>query len=254
MLPETLEDSIVFTKKLGMRCMWSDSLCIDQGNHNEKKDQMQRMRDIYHGAYVTTIAISGDSACSGLLKVSRSKVYQQLSCRIDCKTLVGLMPTLSQQVWLTWWGQGAWTFQESRLSLRCLLISDHQLYFECKEFQCTRSLEIEQFWVHDLSVPSNTTTKSFASWMMAQGGSGCFRHSVDMHEHRLNNYGCGLNFYSARKMRCAEDCVKAFTGMLQTFDKVYPQGFIEGLPVEDLTWGLLWSLRDPSPRRSDFPT
>jgi hypothetical protein len=254
MLPQTLEDSIVFTKSLGKRYLWADSLCIDQSDDNEKEDQIQRMRDIYHGAYVTIIAISGESANAGLPRVGPSKVHQQLSCCIDGKRLVGLMPTLSQQVWLSPWGQRAWTFQESRLSPRCLLLSNHQLYFECKGFQCIESLEARRSWVHNLSIQSNTTTENFASWMIAQGGSGCFRHSVDTRELRISSYGYALNLYSARKVRYAEDRVKAFAGILQSLDTVYPRGFIEGLPIEDLNWGLLWRSRYPSPRRAEFPS
>ena len=253
-LPQTLEDSIIFTKNLGKRYLWADSLCIDQGDHSEKDDQIQRMRSIYRGAYVTVIALSGDSANSGLPKVSGTEVYQQLTCCIDGKRLVGLMPTLSLQVWLSPWGQRAWTFQESRLSPRCLLISDHQLYFECKGVQFIESLEHKRSWVHNLSVQSNPTNEGFATWMMGQGGSGCFRHSVDSYRHRLNNWGCGVNLYSSRKVKYAEDCLKAFTGMLQTFENVYPKGFIEGLPIEDLDWGLLWQSRDPLPRRTEFPS
>jgi hypothetical protein len=232
----------------------TDSLCIDQGDHSEKDDQIQRMRSIYRGAYVTIIALSGDSANSGLPKVSGTEVYQQLTCCIDGKRLVGLMPTLSLQVWLSPWGQRAWTFQESRLSPRCLLISNHQLYFKCKGMNFIESLEHKRSWVHNLSVSSNPTNEGFATWMMDQGGAGCFRHVVDASEHRLHNYGCGVNLYSCRKVKYAEDCLKAFTGMLQTFENVYPRGFIEGLPIEDLDWGLLWHSRDPSPRRTEFPS
>lgn len=86
---------------------------------------------------------------------------------------------------------------------------------------------------------------------MKQGGSGCFRHTVDTSEDRLN-YGRGVNLYSSRKVKFAEDCLKAFTGMLQTFENMYPRGFIEGLPIEDLDWSLLWHSRGPSLRRREF--
>ena len=89
---------------------------------------------------------------------------------------------------------------------------------------------------------------------MKQRGSECFRHTVDTSEDRLNNYGCGVNLYSSRKVKFAEDCLKAFTGMLQTFENMYPRGFIEGLPIEDLDWSLLWHSRGPSLRRREFPS
>lgn len=105
-----------------------------------------------------------------------------------------------------------------------------------------------------LSESSNPTNEGFATWMMKQGGSGCFRHTVDTSEDRLNNYGRGVNLFSSRKVKFAEDCLKAFTGMLQTFENMYPRGFIEGPPIEDLDWSLLWHSRGPSLRRREFPS
>ena len=253
-LPQTIEDSINFTTNLGKQYLWVDSLCIDQEDHAHKDDQIQKMRDIYQGAYVTIIAISGDSASSGLPGISHRKIYQQMTCRVGGKRLVGLMPTLSQQVWLSPWGQRAWTFQESRLSPRCLIISDHQLYFECKGFSCIESLESGQSWFHNLSEQSNTTDGSFARFMMDQGGSGCFRHLPEERDAHLASHGYALNLYSARNLRYPGDYLKAFSGMLQTLHKVYPRGFMEGLPVEDLNWALLWTLRHPTTRQHDFPT
>ncbi|KAF8864497.1 HET-domain-containing protein, partial [Acephala macrosclerotiorum] len=130
-LPRTLEDAISFTKKLGKRYIWIDSLCIDQSDAQDKANQIDRMWSIYRGAYITIIALSGTSADAGLSRLSRPEYYPQLTCRIKGKTLIGLMPTLSQQIWASPWGGRAWTFQEGLLAPRCLYISDHQIYFDC---------------------------------------------------------------------------------------------------------------------------
>ena len=250
-IPRTLEDSILFTKKLGKRYLWVDSVCIDQGDHAEKEDQIQRMRSVYRGAYVTVIAISGHSANVGLPKMSHKGVCQQMTCCINGQRLVGLMPTLSQQVWVNPWGQRGWTFQEARLSPRCLFLSDHQLYFECKALQWVESLDYRRSWAHTLSVASNPTTSGFETWMIKEGGSGCFRHSDSR---RLANYGYPVNMYTQRRLKYAADALNAFTGMLQAFTDMYPKGFIQGLPIEDLDWAMLWRSHNPSKRRVEFPS
>lgn len=104
-LPQAIEDSITVTSKLGKRYLWVDSLCIDQTDQVHKDSQIRKMRDIYHRAWVTIIAISGNSADSGLPRVSSKNVDQQMTCCIEGKRLIGLMPSLSQQVWLSTWGQ-----------------------------------------------------------------------------------------------------------------------------------------------------
>ena len=65
-LPRTLEEALPFTKKLGKRYLWVDSLCIDQSDELEKIDQINRMWSIYRGAHITIIVLSGTSADAGL--------------------------------------------------------------------------------------------------------------------------------------------------------------------------------------------
>jgi hypothetical protein len=130
-----MEDALSCVKVLGKQYLWVDSFCIDQLNATHKLDQINRMWSIYRGAYVTLIALSGRSAGAGLPGLTPNRrVQSQMSCVIGEKRLVGLMPTLTQQIWMSPWGKRAWTLQEAILSPRCLYLSDHQLYFECSAF------------------------------------------------------------------------------------------------------------------------
>ncbi|PMD37141.1 HET-domain-containing protein, partial [Hyaloscypha variabilis F] len=140
-LPKTLEDALLFTRRLGKRYVWIDSVCIDQSDEKDKANQIDRMWSIYRGAWITIIALSGTSANSGFSRFSRETYFPQLCCRIKGKTLIGLMPTLSQQIWKSPWGRRAWTLQEGLLSPRCLYVSDHQIYFDCSSMQCCESLD-----------------------------------------------------------------------------------------------------------------
>ncbi len=131
-LPRTIEDAMEFTHRLGKRYLWVDSLCIDQDDPANKERQIKIMDRVYQGAYLTLIALSGTSANSCLPRLRLgAKMQPQVSCTIKGKRLVGLMPTLSQQIWRSPWGSRAWTLQEGLLSPRCLYVSEHQLYFEC---------------------------------------------------------------------------------------------------------------------------
>ena len=60
MLPKTLEDSLLFTKKLGKGYIWIDSVCIDQSDEQDKTTQIDRMWSIYRGAWITMVALSGN--------------------------------------------------------------------------------------------------------------------------------------------------------------------------------------------------
>jgi len=253
-LPRTLEDTLAFTKKLGKRYIWIDSVCIDQSDDRDKANQIDRMWSIYRGAYVTIIALSGASADSGLSRLGRPEYYPQLTCRIKGKTLISLMPTLSQQIWEAPWGGRAWTFQEGLLAPRCLYVSDHQIYFDCSSMQCCESLDETRSWGHGLSPSSNPTEEGFVTWMLRQAGAGALRIPLDWPSRRLEHWGEKLNLYSYRNMKYDEDGLRAFAGVLQRLETIYPKGFFWGLPIEDFDWALLWRSQRPPVRREGFPT
>jgi Heterokaryon incompatibility protein (HET) len=253
-LPQTLEDAISLTRKLGKRYIWIDSVCIDQSDEKDKATQIQRMWSIYRGSYVTIIALSGRSANSGLSRLSRSAHCPQLSCNINGKTILSLMLTLSQQIWTCPWGKRAWTLQEGLLSPRCLYISDEQAYFDCSSMQSCESLDESRSWCHRLSPSSNPTQEGFVTWMLRQAGSGALRIPLDWPSRRLEHWGEKLNLYSYRDMTYDEDALRAFAGVLQRLETIYSKGFVVGLPVEDFDWALLWRSQVPPLRRPGFPS
>lgn len=253
-LPKTLEDALIVTKRLGKKYIWIDSVCIDQSSREDQRNQIDRMWSIYRGAWITLIASSGDSADKGLPRMSRKEVFPQIQCKIKGKTLVGLMPTLSQQNWQCPWGTRAWTLQEGLLTPRCLYISDHQAYYDCAATQCCESLNETRSWGHNLSVSSTPAREHFLPWMERQVGSGGLRLRLDEPEKRLEQMGLNLNLYSYRSMTYDTDALRAFEGILQKFNNVYPKGYFKGSAVEDLDWALLWRAQLPGTRRQGFPS
>ena len=65
-LPQTIEDAIACVRILGKQYLWVDSVCIDHLDAKDKRDQIGRMSSVYHGAYITLIALSCSSAETGL--------------------------------------------------------------------------------------------------------------------------------------------------------------------------------------------
>jgi hypothetical protein len=253
--PQTIEDAIAFAQILGKQYLWVDSVCIDQQDPADKIHQIGRMSDVYRGAYVTVIALSGESANAGLPRlVSHARMYSQLDCCIEDKRMVGLMPTLSELIWVSPWGLRAWTLQEALLSPRCLYMSDFQIYFECNAMQCSESLDQTKSWVHQICRHSTPAQE----WLEAKVGSGVLRHPLvggsGIKNNRLIQYGSALILYSQRSMTNPDDALNAFSGILQDLEKQYGSEFFCGLPVPEFQWGLLWRIQPPFKRRLDFPT
>ena len=257
-LPQTIEDSIDFVRKLGKQYLWVDTLCIDQSDSAEKRAQINKMDVIYRGAYATIVSLSGASAASGLPRFGRAtRSSSQMSCRIGNKTLITLMPTLSQQIFTCRWGNRSWTLQEALLSRRCIYLSDQQVYFECNAMQCCETLDESHSWVHNAYRGPEFVVNGHSEAVV---GAGVLRSpftgsSTTVRNNRLEMYIVLTNLYNYRQMTYQCDALNAFSGIVQYLKEVaYPQGFFWGLPLEDFNWALSWVSRGAVKRRKGFPS
>jgi hypothetical protein len=66
-LAQTLRDAIDVTRKLGIRYLWVDALCIIQDNVTDKSREIERMGKVYKNATVTIAAASASRVSEGFL-------------------------------------------------------------------------------------------------------------------------------------------------------------------------------------------
>jgi hypothetical protein len=72
-LPNTFRDAIHFTRQLGLRFIWIDSLCIVQDSADDWRYEGGMMANIYEAALFTLAATKAPSAGSGLFARSKPK-------------------------------------------------------------------------------------------------------------------------------------------------------------------------------------
>ncbi|CCL99252.1 uncharacterized protein FIBRA_01267 [Fibroporia radiculosa] len=273
-MPTTIEDAMTVTRELGKRYLWVDSVCIDQANQTEKLVQIGLMSAIYSGAWATIIAMSGQSARSGLPRISSlDGVIPQLSYEISGKQLLSTMPTLSQQVSHSPWVTRAWTFQEGLLSPRRLFFTRHQVYFECNLVQCCESLDDSESPIHDLSdeqrrnfVDNLADHELSPEHVLGRGvlrdpfrpfpiGVGQEDQEETGMENPLRRYMKLVYAYTSKKMTNDGDAIHAFSAVLTRLqDNDFAQGFLYGLPLRELPRALLWThVNDNVRRRVGFP-
>jgi hypothetical protein len=65
-LSQTFRDAVITTRKLGIRYLWIDSLCILQGDVQDWELESGRMADIYAGAHVVLAATYAPDGSIGL--------------------------------------------------------------------------------------------------------------------------------------------------------------------------------------------
>ncbi|KAL3421540.1 heterokaryon incompatibility protein [Phlyctema vagabunda] len=67
-VPATFRDAIIFSRKLGIRYLWIDSLCIIQGDREDWEREASRMARVYRDANLTLSASYAEGDSEGFLK------------------------------------------------------------------------------------------------------------------------------------------------------------------------------------------
>lgn len=141
LFPKNFRDAITITRRLGVRYIWIDSLCIIQGDAHDWNVESARMADIYRHGYLTIAATSSADSTGGCFSTTRADSC--LSLIKDNKTQIlvgarmcdtsGLLSNerdIANRAPLFTRG---WVLQELLISRRILLCNYGELAFECLE-------------------------------------------------------------------------------------------------------------------------
>lgn len=78
-LPRTFIDAIIFTRKLGLKYLWIDSLCIIQDDQDDWRHEASLMANIYENAVLT---LGATASASGSAKIPKFPVSIRINARI----------------------------------------------------------------------------------------------------------------------------------------------------------------------------
>jgi hypothetical protein len=141
-LSPTFADAVTVTKKLGVRYLWIDSLCIVQDSEEDWNQEASMMGEVYSCSYCTLAASSSEDSGGGLLR-PRKPLYSS-PCVLTYPSESGISEgyiihpatpletmeeaMLKQEPLL----KRAWTLQERDLSPRTLHFTTHQIMWESR--------------------------------------------------------------------------------------------------------------------------
>ncbi|KAJ6006655.1 hypothetical protein N7451_004599 [Penicillium sp. IBT 35674x] len=89
-LPQTFQDAIQLTRRLGLRYLWIDSLCIMQDSREDWLDQSAVMGSIYQGSYLNIAATKSTDPSGGLFTTRNPFVVTPLRVPIHVTVPVGV--------------------------------------------------------------------------------------------------------------------------------------------------------------------
>ncbi|KAM3555751.1 hypothetical protein ARSEF4850_005842 [Beauveria asiatica] len=229
-LPATIHDAVRVCANIGIRYLWVDSMCIVQDDLEHKMEQIKAMSSIFANAYLTIVALTSESAHSGLPRVSRGNSGSDLSpfIHLPCQTIIkasqgahGLAPVFHAG---TPWTKRAWTLQETVLSKRLLCLGSLATW-ACGSAHWTEDLEVLSETESYPAAPDERLKLSIPEWP------------------DISQYSKLASAYASRRLTMPEDTLNAFEGAMAPMSQLIPGGFLFGLPEFLFDIGLLWQHR-----------
>ncbi|RFU81865.1 het-domain-containing [Trichoderma arundinaceum] len=158
--PATVLDAVAVARKLGLRYLWVDRLCINQSDPVEKDYLISRMTTIYEYAELTIVSAAGSGASDGLPGIRSTPRKQQPKVLLESGSLlVSALQDPRQEILASeYWTRG-WTYQEGVLSNRRLVFTENQAYWECRCMATQESLQMPLESVHKNHIPLENTTR-----------------------------------------------------------------------------------------------
>ncbi|KAI1074531.1 heterokaryon incompatibility protein-domain-containing protein [Whalleya microplaca] len=135
--PKTFQDAVIFTRRLGLKYLWIDGVCIVQDDPEDWARESGRMFNVYKHSYVTLAALWGDNSDSGLFSAMSdfNPILLAELCFNDQR-----WPLYMRQLHGTYfsWNDDAaplfsraWAYQELLISTRVVFFTKQELAFEC---------------------------------------------------------------------------------------------------------------------------
>jgi hypothetical protein len=202
-LPLTILDAMIACERLGLRYLWVDRLCITQdGDLDEKWEQLNQMASIYHQAKVTLVAAAGEDPTYGLPGISRERTWIQREFQLNNKLVVQEhAPSLQKCLEKTVWWERGWTYQEWIASSTLLYFTDYGLYIQTGD-----------------------------------DDAGEVINGVDSLLTPIDNFDM-LGTYSGRMLTHPTDILPAISGILYA---LYGHETLFGMPLDDFDVAILW--------------
>lgn len=234
-MTRTIKDAFEVVARMGERYLWIDRLCILQDYEQDKLERMSNMDQIYNATVLTIVTSSecyacGSNACIPGVNPDTRQLLQKCEMIHGVQFVTTQTDLVSAIRNLNWSSRG-WTYQEGFLSRRCLVFTPNQTYFQCK----SNIMSEDSCWVGSKR-PGPKPPAGNALCHVCDYPDNMFRCN-------FNQYVDAVEGYSNRELTHQEDALWAFTGVTEAFRPQFQNGFVWGLPLDNVDAALLW---DPS--------
>ncbi|KAG7045456.1 het domain-containing protein [Colletotrichum scovillei] len=272
-LSNTFRDAVLLTRRLGIKYIWIDSLCIIQDCKSDWEAESAKMADVYSNAYLTIAATQSHDGDGGLfvnapdfevsdttLPTTSGDPYRlffrrRVDHHLEVVTVVVTAdqgdPTSSFHPLLT----RAWVYQERMLSTRVLHFGPHEIFFECRSDLFCECGRIQYYGSSD-SVPIAITKLLHSSALDSEMEGYDWADVASYFIARL--WRTLITSYTALDLTMISDRLPAIGGLAKHMaarrKSTYLAGIWKDTINDDLLWIIPTTLKNPRPSPRTAPT
>jgi hypothetical protein len=250
-LPKTFQDAAVIARRLEIRYLWIDSLCIVQDSATDWQVESSKMADIYQNALITIAATSSFDFRGGCFTTnSSSDLCLRIEGDVGADALVavrnckgeGSMAELGSSRNLFPLFERAWVYQERMLSRRVLYCTRAELQLECRE-RLVCECDNRHMYPHTMRDPAGGMQQSKRE----------YTEPVKKH-HALSQYSAGelcrswqatVMQYSKLQLTRPSDKLPALSGCAKDIGALTGDRYLAGLWRGTFAEGMLWTVVPP---------
>lgn len=269
-LPTTFKDAIDVVRKLGIRYLWIDSLCIlqDSDELSDWKHEAPLMKEVYSNSYVNISAMASHGPWEGLFRSRSPETFLPSPVRlgicqihplarynsnseidfVDCD--VAELKLWEREISQSPINRRGWVLQERLLAPRVLGFGRRQLFWECRELTASetypegipgilklfneddafKSLD-PQLWIEKArSAWSGSYTKEEFKYDEASAYQDMWRTIVEQ--------------YSRCRLTRPQDKLIALAGIAKHFREATNDTYVAGMWRHNLAHQLTWHVTD----------
>lgn len=230
-LPKTFIDAIDITRRLGVKYIWIDSLCIIQDDEDDWRRETALMEHVYGGSYLNIAASSATSVHGGCW-VGTDGMHSgfRTKIRVGDRELVREIrddKCYDHAVWDSHLATRAWALQEKLLPPRTLHLGDRGAFWECR-----------------LKIANRYLPDGFTQRL----GSGLLRQMRRL-EHLQQWWATVVRRFTGADLKFARDKLPALSGIARRIHNQKGGEYLAGLwRDENIEAQLCWRVEDSGTR------
>ncbi|KAI3318160.1 HET-domain-containing protein [Xylariaceae sp. AK1471] len=248
-MPRTFQDAVTVTRKLGLRYLWIDSLCIIQGDAADWAVEAADMSNIYRHCHLLIGAANSPSDNTGFLH-SREQVDMVPLGKFQIQLLppensrwtdsTSIDPMVAEPL-----NERAWCLQERVLPTKRLFYGTAQMFWECQTLRASEGGDVVDHIgginLRQLYPTGNSSVSVFLRYPAEEPESNEEDEEEENFANRWTDWYQVVEEYSTRQLTKDDDRLVALGGLARLVARSTNAKYLAGIWETGLIEGLMWS-------------